>query len=541
MESRRASRTRSGSDLPAAPGGIFTPRFRSNTLTAALLSLIAACGSDAATSDGIAPPPPTTATPNAGTPGVTTPPTTSTPVTPAPGTQVPPDGVTTGTETPGTLPQSPDGAPVAQANILPCGVSKIMVNSCQSCHGATPIGGAPMALVTFDDFHKPANTQPTRKVYELVKERVHDKMRPMPPIGELTTDELAAIDNWVAGGALTGPATDAMCDTTPTNPDGTIKETEHTFGRITPGPNETCYEFKVHQTQGVVDDTKFQIQPGEYYEQFYFEVPWPANQVATAYATLSDNAQVLHHWLLFSTNELQAHGNHINAPLPTLIGTDPILLAGWAVGGPNLVAPDHVGFMLPDPGQRTINVQWHFYNSTSSVQEDGSSVQICTVPREMREHVGGVTWLGTEDLNGNVWFGGAGMPPMQESTFTTTCNPGRNGVGADESIHIIGFEPHMHRIGKRMTTAVREMDGSMRTIFDEPFVFGSETHYYVDHELKPGQQLVTSCTFFNDNNFGVPFGESSDTEMCYQFTFAYPARSISNGAASLLGVTDTCW
>jgi hypothetical protein len=85
------------------------------------------------------------------------------------------------------------------------------------------------------------------------------------------------------------------------------------------------------------------------------------------------------------------------------------------------------------------------------------------------------------------------------------------------------------------------MDGTVHKVFDEPFSFGNETHYYVDHELKPGEQLITSCTFFNDNDFGVPFGESSDTEMCYQFTFAYPAHAISNGAPSLLGVTDTCW
>jgi hypothetical protein len=398
-----------------------------------------------------------------------------------------------------------------------------------------------MPLVTFADFHKPASTQPSKKVYELVHERVHDTKRPMPPIGELSAQELAAIDAWVQGGAVSGPAVDATCDTTAKNPDGTVKQTTHSRGRITPGPNETCYEFKVHQTQNVVDDTKFSIAPGEQYQQFYYSVPWPANTVATSYATIGDNETVLHHWLLFSTNELQPHGAHINAPLPTLIGTDPVLLAGWAVGGPNLTAPENVGFELPDPGSRTINVQWHFYNSSSTPQQDGSSVQICTVPKQMREHVGGVTWLGTEDLNGNVWTGGAGMPPNQESTFTTTCRPGRSGLSAEQSIHIIGFEPHMHRIGKRMQTAVKRMDGTMQTIFDEPFVFGSETHYFVDYELKPGDQLVTSCSFFNDNAFGVAFGESTDTEMCYQFTFAYPAHALSNGAFSLLGVTDTCW
>jgi len=437
-----------------------------------------------------------------------------------------------------------EAAPAAVSGspaILPCDVSTVLSASCGSCHGATPIGGAPMPLVTYADLMRPANTEPTKKVYELVKDRIHDTKRPMPPIGELAAADMSALDNWLAAGAPIGSASDASCGAKgPADqvaPQPTSRS--HSVGRLQPTAEETCYEFKVHGGN-VVDDSKFEIAPGEFYEQFYYKVPWPADSVATAYATVADNAQVLHHWLLFSTNELQPEGAHITAPLPTLLGTDPVLLAGWAVGSPNVESPRGVGFVLPDPG-RTINVQWHFYNSTSSMQSDGSSLQVCTVPKASRANYANVTWAGTEDLNGNVWFGGAGMPPRKESTFTTTCTPGRKGLAADQSIHIFSFEPHMHRIGKRMTTSVKHMDGSMELVFDKPFSFGNETHYPVDVELKPGESLVTSCTFNNDTDRGVPFGESSDTEMCYQFTWAYPAFSMSNGAASLLGVQDTCW
>jgi hypothetical protein len=306
------------------------------------------------------------------------------------------------------------------------------------------------------------------------------------------------------------------------------------------GPGEKCYEFKVHQSTTSVDAVKYDVGLGEHYEQFYYKVPWGADTVATGYGTRMDNAKVLHHWLLFGTDEIQAEGSHITSPLPTLIGTNPVLLAGWAVGGPNVVPPQDVGFELPAPG-KTINVQWHFYNSTNTAQSDASSVQICTVPKAMRAHIGSITWAGTEDLGGNKWFGGAGMPPHKETTYTTTCKPSRRGLGAQDSIHIIGFEPHMHRIGKRMQTAVKHADGMMETIFDKPFSFGNETHYFANYEVKPGETLQTSCTFNNDTDMGIPFGESSDTEMCYQFTFHWPAHTLSNGASSLLGVTDTCW
>jgi len=441
------------------------------------------------------------------------------------------------------------GAPVSPGDVLtgnevlPCTVSKVLSAQCQTCHAAKPLGGAPMPLVTFADLHKPAVTQPTMKVYQLVQTRIHDTMRPMPPVNQLKPDEMTGLDTWLKAGALPGAAADATCNIggTTTTPGTTNPNADGSRTVLVPGPGETCYDFKTHDGQTMTDMTPYDVGPdGEHYEQFYFDVPWPANSVATAYGTRMDNAAVLHHWLLFATDEGDAPGSHKTSPLPTLIGTNPVLLAGWAVGGPNLVAPENVGFELPAPGKR-INVQWHFYNSTGSDQKDASSVQICVVPRAMRQNVGGVTWLGTEDLGGNKWTFGPGMPAHMESTFKTTCTPGRKGMNATDSIHIIGFEPHMHRIGKRMMTQVKHTNGMIETIFDKPFSFGNETHYYQDYELKAGEQLITSCSFNNDNDFGVPFGESSDTEMCYQFTFAYPAHAISNGAASLLGVTDTCW
>jgi len=515
---------------------------------AALLLLLGACGG--AAEDPVAGS--TGTTPGASTPGATLPGATpgaagsvATPGVKPSTTTTAPTGVGTPSTTPNTpgvgtqgmgQTQSPDG--VAGGSILPCNVTKIMAKNCATCHGATPIGGAPMPLVTFADFQAPGKTNPAKKVHELVKERIHDMARPMPPVNvaPMPAEEIAAMDAWFTGGALAGSAADATCATEPGgaptvgegNKDGGI-------GRIVPREGETCYDFKVHGAQTADDTSKFAIRPGELYEQFYYKVPWPADQVATGYATIADNAQVLHHWLLFSTNEPQPEGAHFESPLPTLIGTDPILLAGWAVGGPNLIMPDDVGMELPNPG-RTMNVQWHFYNSTTGMQEDASYVQICTVAKSTRANIGGITWMGTEDLNGNVWAGGPGMPAGKESTFTTTCRPGKGDI----PIHIMGFEPHMHRIGKNMKTSVIR-GGQKSVIFDKPFVFGSETHYFEEYDLMPGDTLETSCSFFNDNAFGVPFGESTDTEMCYQFTFHYPAHSITNGAFSLLGVTDTCW
>jgi len=68
-----------------------------------------------------------------------------------------------------------------------------------------------------------------------------------------------------------------------------------------------------------------------------------------------------------------------------------------------------------------------------------------------------------------------------------------------------------------------------------------QLHAPVHGVRRDWESLTTGCTFNNTTGTGVPFGAASDTEMCYQFVFAYPVGALSNAASSLLGVTDCCW
>jgi hypothetical protein len=428
-------------------------------------------------------------------------------------------------------------APPTATGILPCGVSKALVANCQSCHGATPIGGAPMSLVTYADVQAQAKTKPTLKVSELMKMRLHDQAKPMPPGGMISAMDLQTLDTWLNAGAQAGAAADANCAmATPVagSEDGST-------GPITPAAGETCYDFYVHQsTTSSTDTTPYSVSVGEHYEQFYYKAPWPAGTVATRYGTRFDNQKVLHHWLLFSTSENEPEGNHVTAPLPTLLGVNATLLAGWAVGGTNLALPKDVAFEIPGKGSQ-LNIQWHFYNSTTTPQQDHSAVQICTVPAGMRAHTATISWIGTEDIGGNKWFGGAGMPAHQKSTFSGTCDPLREGMNSTDPIHILGFWPHMHQLGINMKAIVNHKGGMAETIFNKPFDFNHQVHYLQDYELKPGDTLTAVCDFNNTTAAGVPFGESSDTEMCYNFTMAWPAHALENHITSLIGATNTCW
>jgi hypothetical protein len=85
--------------------------------------------------------------------------------------------------------------------------------------------------------------------------------------------------------------------------------------------------------------------------------------------------------------------------------------------------------------------------------------------------------------------------------------------------------------------------GGTEVFFDQPFAFDDQIHYTLEPRpvMQTGDDVVTTCTFFNDTGRNVTFGESTNMEMCYQLTYSYPAGALDNGVISLVGALNTCW
>jgi hypothetical protein len=297
---------------------------------------------------------------------------------------------------------------------------------------------------------------------------------------------------------------------------------------------ETCYEFLTHGVSSATDTSKFSVPVNETYNQFYYAIPWPAGTVATRFGARFDNLQVLHHWLGFTSTSSNAPGTVARNVTGTTLGENSELVGGWAVGGCNVEFPENMGLKLPDPSSGgKIMIQWHHFNSTGAPALDGSAVQWCTVPSSMRPNIGGLTFLGTENFNGPL-----GMPAGQVSEFTTSCT---NDSGAP--ISIVGFNPHMHLLGVNMKSVINHSNGMSETVFDQPFAFDQQVNYMMDPPvvLQPGERISSTCTFNNDTDHSVAFGQSTTQEMCYQFAFSYPYGALNNGTISLIGATNTCW
>jgi hypothetical protein len=163
---------------------------------------------------------------------------------------------------------------------------------------------------------------------------------------------------------------------------------------------------------------------------------------------------------------------------------------------------------------------------------DSSVFRICTLPSASRAHTAGITWLGTENLNGGDGIG-TGV-----SQFVSAC---ANDSG--EPVTLVAFQPHMHRYGIRVTSVVEHAGGGAETVFDEPFTFGQARAYALDPRsvMAPGDSIRSTCTYENTTGMHVTFGQSASTEMCNQFAYAYPATALENGVISLIGANNTCW
>ena len=89
---------------------------------------------------------------------------------------------------------------------LPCDLQTILVDHCDSCHGATLAGGAPRSLVTFADLTKPDLVNNTMTEAQAALQRIQSTTAPMPPspASTLTSTEIATLQNWIASGYPAG-------------------------------------------------------------------------------------------------------------------------------------------------------------------------------------------------------------------------------------------------------------------------------------------------------------------------------------------------
>lgn len=408
-----------------------------------------------------------------------------------------------------------DASASAEGAPLPCNIAAIVSEHCGTCHGAKPIGGAPMPLVSADHFK--ASLSDGGNLRALIEARVseQDPTKRMPPSGypQFSADELSTLKSWLAAGA---PAGKEKCGTASADASTDAAATD---AAVAVNENELeCYKLLAHNGDG---KSKFKVGVAfDSYINFVYAAPWKETAYAVVIRPVIDNAKILHHWLLF-VDDIPGFAS---GPTPE-IGAHPTgqLIAGWA---PGAEATDFrqtgadVGFELP--GNTTYNVEFH-YNSGDLDAQDQSGVELCVIKRKPA-NVASISWLGFDQLL---------LPSKQ---WVGNCSP-----LSDKPIHITHVWPHMHLKGRHMKATINRANGTKEILHDAPFDFNYQRSYRKDVTLMPGDTITTVC----DYSEPMSFGEATSAEMCYLFTTAYPKGALSgidlwgtfaHGGSSCLGM-----
>ena len=370
---------------------------------------------------------------------------------------------------------------------LPCDVDKVLKTRCQTCHSAETKYGASAPLVTYADLTKTWTNG--KKVYEMVKGRVHDAARPMPPQPNplLAADELATLDKWIDGGAK---ASGDTCTSEKAN-DGVKPLSCKTDTILKPA-------------------AKYTVAPGGELDQYVcygIDINLTKKRHVTGFAPRVDNKKIVHHILLFQAPQAES-------PTPkacSAFGSASWkLVAGWAPGGNNLEPPPEAGFP-EEQGTTHWVVQVHYNNALNKNGEsDDSGYDMCTT-ETLRQYDAGTIAFGSTKFT---------IPPR--ANHKIRCD--YKLPNTFQNVKFFNASPHIHTRGASMSTErLPGGTGAPEKVFDMPgFNFENQANYPIKNAVQPNDVIRTRCGWKNPGDANIGFGEGTGDEMCFDFIGYYP-------------------
>lgn len=385
-------------------------------------------------------------------------------------------------------------------------VEPLIRGQCHLCHGSMPLYGAPMPLATYAEVHAPARSDPSKRVHEVVAERIarNTGRPPMPPVanGHLTDEEIALIQAWSAAGAPEGtppseePKPDAgvIVDGGSSPPDSGVE----------PGPDP---EAPFEMIPVVAPNAAVRGGATDEYGCFRTVIDTNVPLHAVEITPVIDEPTVLHHILLFrdgGRNYPEERTGFLCAA-DTVLQNDWELLHGWAPGGQTMVLPPEAGVRLEN-GDHLV-VQVHYNNPTNDTYLDASGMMF-KATRRLRPNDAAVLGVGLENFS---------LPPGQPAVE-------RSGdCQLERPMHVFSYSPHMHLLGKGARMEVVR-NGTPQLIADVPtFAFESQVSYPANWDFNAGDTLRATCIWDTTPRTGTTrFGEGTTDEMCYLFIAHYP-------------------
>jgi hypothetical protein len=187
---------------------------------------------------------------------------------------------------------------------------------------------------------------------------------------------------------------------------------------------------------------------------------------------------------------------------------DTAMLYASGVGTDDLAFPDGVAIKVT-AGQY-LNLNLHLFNANPSEPLSGRS-KILVKPV-------------------------AAVPPEKEAemvfagTFLVAIPPGggsaRGGCTFTRPATIMTYWPHMHQHATHQKVDM-VVGGTPLVLHDQPFDFEEQTNFVLPTPLQvnAGDSIDVTCTYTNDTDSFILWGDSSNREMCFTGLYRYPKQA----------------
>jgi hypothetical protein len=319
----------------------------------------------------------------------------------------------------------------------------------------------------------------------------------------LTAEQKALFAAWASAGAPLGdPATAPAAE---------------------PQPTLAPYDLELYASAPYTPD----FSAGENdYRCFRLDLGNTSPVFLTGLEALVDNPTIVHHVVLFDvpdgTGEDVVDDPTAGFPCGGFGDDGWDFVAGWAPGGVPVQLPDGLGIKLKQDAHLVL--QMHYYNSgpdaVGAVDRSGYGLHLAD---DVDERVY-VYPLGTYDFSipaGNADYTSSMILPWDASY---------------PSIEILGVFPHMHQLGSGFDMFVAHPDASQSCLISmDEWDFHNQVSALYDAPVLVSAGDVLSLTCHWDNSaqnpaqtssppVDVTWGEGSDQEMCFGFTYGTMAE-----------------
>lgn len=377
-------------------------------------------------------------------------------------------------------------------------VQPILDAKCARCHSDAGI------VTSFDDPAAVVALAPTIRAFT-----ESGKMPPPAPDPEcrdyegsdrfvLTAEEQAVLSEWAETGAALGDAASAA--------------------ERSPIRTLAPFDLEVYATDPYTPVFSDGMND---YRCFVLDVENPGDVFMTGMEALVDNPRIVHHVVLFeaSERELDPWGDDIYTGFDCDgFGEDGWdFLGGWAPGGEPLEFPEGYGIRLKRESHLVL--QMHYFNAFDGagleVDQSGYGLLLADeVPHEVS-----VLPMGAFDFT---------IPAGEESYDVPMIVP---WDGAWGEVEILGVFPHMHQLAIGQDMFIAHQDATQTCLVD---LNGWDFHNQVNAlfkestMLRDGDILYINCMYdnsatnpsqYNDPPEDVEWGEGTDQEMCFGFTY----------------------